>query len=210
MSLEKLAQSSHVHLLGFAVLFGFTGLLFALTSYPAPLRFVLAPLVLLAQVADIACWWLARIDGSQGEMFARIIPITGSLVLLYMFLPIFVVIVFSFNLPNGKFNYQWVQFSTQAWTNLCAPGGMCEALRLSLVISLITVVLAYPVAVYLASLAPRQQALMLLVYALTRATTDGWTSTTTLSGRTATTLPELNEIWAPARVSVCTTSPTCS
>ena len=48
----------------------------------------------------------------------RIIPITGSLVLLYMFLPIFVVIVFSFNLPNGKFNYQWVQFSTQAWTNL--------------------------------------------------------------------------------------------
>ena len=33
---------------------------------------------------------------------------------------------------------------------------------------------------------------------------------TTLSGRTLTTLPELNEIWAPARVSVCTTSPTCS
>ena len=33
---------------------------------------------------------------------------------------------------------------------------------------------------------------------------------TTLSGRTLTTLPELKEIWAPARVSVCTTSPTCS
>ena len=31
---------------------------------------------------------------------------------------------------------------------------------------------------------------------------------TTLSGRTLTTLPELNEIWAPERVSVCTTSPT--
>jgi len=67
----------------------------------------------------------------------RIIPILGSLVLFYMFLPIFVVILFSFNLPNGRFNYQWVQFSTQAWTNLCAPGGMCEALRLSLFIGLL-------------------------------------------------------------------------
>ncbi len=33
---------------------------------------------------------------------------------------------------------------------------------------------------------------------------------TTLSERTLTTLPELKEISAPARVSVCTTSPTCS
>jgi len=70
----------------------------------------------------------------------RIIPIIGSLVLLYMFLPIFVVIVFSFNLPNGRFNYQWVQFSTQAWTNLCAPGGMCEALRLSLVLGVLATI----------------------------------------------------------------------
>jgi spermidine/putrescine transport system permease protein len=67
----------------------------------------------------------------------RLIPILGSLVLLYMFLPIFVVIVFSFNLPNGRFNYQWVQFSTQAWTNLCAPGGMCDALRLSLILGVL-------------------------------------------------------------------------
>jgi spermidine/putrescine transport system permease protein len=70
----------------------------------------------------------------------RIIPILGSLVLLYMFLPIFVVIVFSFNLPNGRFNYQWVQFSTQAWTNLCAPGGMCDALRLSLILGVLATI----------------------------------------------------------------------
>ena len=70
----------------------------------------------------------------------RIIPITGSLVLFYMFLPILVVIVFSFNLPNGRFNYEWVQFSTQAWTNLCAPGGMCDALQLSLVIGVVATI----------------------------------------------------------------------
>jgi spermidine/putrescine transport system permease protein len=30
-----------------------------------------------------------------------------------------------------------VQFSTQAWTNLCAPGGMCDALRLSLILGVL-------------------------------------------------------------------------
>lgn len=67
----------------------------------------------------------------------HIIPIIGSLVLLYMFLPIFVVVAFSFNQPTGRFNYQWVQFSTHAWTNLCEPGGLCDALQLSLVIGLL-------------------------------------------------------------------------
>ena len=44
---------------------------------------------------------------------------SASLRLVYMFLPILVVIVFSFNDPAGRFNYQWEQFSTEAWTNLC-------------------------------------------------------------------------------------------
>jgi cytochrome c553 len=80
VSLDKLAQTTHAHLLSFAVLFTFTGLLFALTNYPSLLRLILAPLVLVTQVADIACWWLARIDGPLGEQFALAIPITGAIV----------------------------------------------------------------------------------------------------------------------------------
>jgi hypothetical protein len=80
VSLDKLAQTTHAHLLSFAVLFTFTGLLFALTNYPGLLRLILAPLVLVAQVADIACWWLARLDGPLGESLARAIPITGAIV----------------------------------------------------------------------------------------------------------------------------------
>ena len=38
MAMKKLAQTSHVHLLGFAVLYGFTGLIFTFTSYPGWLR----------------------------------------------------------------------------------------------------------------------------------------------------------------------------
>lgn len=59
-SIERLAQHTHTHLLSLTVLFTLTGLCFALTTYPAWLRFMLAPLVLLAQLAEFACWWLAR------------------------------------------------------------------------------------------------------------------------------------------------------
>jgi spermidine/putrescine transport system permease protein len=67
----------------------------------------------------------------------RIVPLIGIGVLLYMFLPIFVVVVMSFNAPAGRFNYTWNHFSTDAWTNLCGVAGMCGALQLSLVIGVI-------------------------------------------------------------------------
>jgi hypothetical protein len=80
MSIEKLTQSTHAHLLSFAVLYCLTGLIFAFTSYPAVIRGVISPLVLVAQVVDIACWWLARIEGPLGEHFAEAILYTGGVV----------------------------------------------------------------------------------------------------------------------------------
>ena len=84
MSLTKLAQTTHVHLLGFSMLYGLTGLIFAFTSYPGWMRFLLAPLPLLAQVAEISCWWLGRID----PQFAHTISITGGIVAAGLFLHI--------------------------------------------------------------------------------------------------------------------------
>jgi hypothetical protein len=80
MSIEKLTQSTHAHLLSFAVLYCLTGLIFAFTSYPGWFRGLVAPLVLVAQVIDIACWWLARIEGPLGEHFAVAILYTGGVV----------------------------------------------------------------------------------------------------------------------------------
>jgi hypothetical protein len=80
-SLSKLAMSSHVHLLGFAVLYGMTGLILALSRLPGWLdwiRLPLAPLALAAQVVDIAFWWLARMDEPYGGLFASAIPISGG------------------------------------------------------------------------------------------------------------------------------------
>ncbi len=77
-SVEKLTQSTHAHLLSFAMLFSLTGLTFAFTGYPLLVRCVVAPLVLFFQVADVSCWWLARIDG-VGPYFAMAIIGTGGI-----------------------------------------------------------------------------------------------------------------------------------
>jgi hypothetical protein len=99
MSLKKLAQTTHVHLLGFAMLYGLTGLIFACTTYPGWLRLILAPLPLLAQLVDIGCWWLARLDPA----YTHVILITGGIVAGSLFLQI---VLSLFNLFNkvGKLN----------------------------------------------------------------------------------------------------------
>ena len=79
VSVEGLTQSTHAHLLSFSMLFGLTGLVFAFTSYPAPMRAFFGPLVLIAQLADISCWWLARLD-TVGPTFALMIMLTGGAV----------------------------------------------------------------------------------------------------------------------------------
>jgi spermidine/putrescine transport system permease protein len=71
-------------------------------------------------------------------------------VMAILLVPNLVVLVFSFNKPNGRYNYEWVQFSTDAWTNPCGVPGICDSLGLSLRIgitaSLIATVLGTMVA----------------------------------------------------------------
>jgi hypothetical protein len=80
MPMRKLAQSTHVHLLGFSMLYGLTGLIFALTSWPGIIRLVIAPLALVAQVVDISFWWLARLQDPYGSVFAKCIMYSGGVV----------------------------------------------------------------------------------------------------------------------------------
>lgn len=79
MSLEKLTQSTHAHLLSFAMLFALTGLVFSFSGCPRPARLIVAPLVLVAQVAEVSCWWLARLP-DVGVYFAFAILGFGALV----------------------------------------------------------------------------------------------------------------------------------
>jgi hypothetical protein len=78
IGLEKLTQSTHAHLLSFAVLFSLTGLVFAFTSINPVLRCVLAPWVLVAVVVDVSLWWAARLSDQWGPYFAMGIIGTGA------------------------------------------------------------------------------------------------------------------------------------
>jgi hypothetical protein len=76
MSLKKLAMTTHTHLLSLGMLFALTGVIFAFSSYPCWLRGLLAPLPLLAQIADISLMWLGRTD----PMYGRLVVIAGAVV----------------------------------------------------------------------------------------------------------------------------------
>lgn len=60
----------------------------------------------------------------------------GLLVLAYMFLPIFVVMLMSFNEPASKQSYSFDAFTTNNWLHPCDPFGMCDAVLLSVKIGL--------------------------------------------------------------------------
>jgi mono/diheme cytochrome c family protein len=79
MSLTKLTQSTHAHLLSFAVLFSLTGLVFAFTSYPTSVRCIVGPWALVAIITDVVFWWLARMSDQYGVYFAMAVIGTGGL-----------------------------------------------------------------------------------------------------------------------------------
>jgi len=61
---------------------------------------------------------------------------------LYLLLPIAVVIAFSFNDPQGRFNYVWQGFTLDNWKNWDAIPGLRESIVLSLEVAAISSVVA--------------------------------------------------------------------
>jgi spermidine/putrescine transport system permease protein len=66
----------------------------------------------------------------------------GLLVLVYLFLPIFVVVGLSFNRPSSRLSYDFNEFTVDNWLNPCAAGDMCSAVSRSIQIGLISTVIA--------------------------------------------------------------------
>ncbi len=64
------------------------------------------------------------------------------LVLAYLFLPIFVTMLYSFNKPAGKFNFVWKAFSLDAWREPFQYPALVEAMKLSLRIAAISTLVA--------------------------------------------------------------------
>lgn len=70
--------------------------------------------------------------------------------LLYLFVPIFIVVLFSFNDPAGRFNLTWERFTLDQWAHPFAVEGLGEAMRNSLEIAAISTALATALGTFMA------------------------------------------------------------
>ena len=73
----------------------------------------------------------------------HVILIVGILVLLYMFVPIGYIFALSFNQPSGRSaTAEFEAFTLSNWATICEPDGLCESLRLSLLVGVTSTVIA--------------------------------------------------------------------
>lgn len=74
-----------------------------------------------------------------GDLALRI---AAGLVLLYLFVPILVIVVFSFNRPAGKFNYTWRGFTLDNWADPFKYPALTNAVKLSLNVAAVSTAIA--------------------------------------------------------------------
>ncbi len=79
--------------------------------------------------------WLRRLTPKLMNVYA-------ALVLLYLFVPIFVIVLFSFNAPKGKYNYIWEKFSFDAWTDPFKYPELKESFLVSLKVAFLATIIA--------------------------------------------------------------------
>ena len=68
--------------------------------------------------------------------------IFAGLVLLYLFVPIAVIFVYSFNDPEGKFNLTWNKFSLDAWKDPFGAPGLQDAVVLSVQVAVLATIVS--------------------------------------------------------------------
>jgi spermidine/putrescine transport system permease protein len=72
----------------------------------------------------------------------HLLPMFTVLAIIYLMIPIAVMIVFSFNLPIGKFNYTWNQFSLQGWLHPFDWPGLPDSVATSLEVAVLSTIFA--------------------------------------------------------------------
>jgi spermidine/putrescine transport system permease protein len=75
-------------------------------------------------------------------MRRRILDVYAVLALLYLFLPIAVVVAFSFNNPLGRFNYTWKGFTLKNWEHPLTYPGLSGAIRVSIELAILSALVA--------------------------------------------------------------------
>jgi spermidine/putrescine transport system permease protein len=85
---------------------------------------------------------MSVIENTQQRTGRRLINVAAVLGLLYLFAPIVVIVIFSFNKPLGKFNIVWQGFTLENWASPFSDKALTDALFVSLRVALISSVIA--------------------------------------------------------------------
>ncbi len=85
---------------------------------------------------------MAAVAPLSRRIATRLLDIYAVMVLGYLFLPIAVIIAYSFNTPAGKFNFVWKSFSFDAWRDMFKYPPLVEAIKLSLKVASLSTLVA--------------------------------------------------------------------
>jgi spermidine/putrescine transport system permease protein len=88
---------------------------------------------------------------------SKLLGVWAALALLYLFLPIFIVVLFSFNNPNGRFNLTWKGFTLKHWEHPFSVPGLGAAMGKSLEIAIISTAIALALGTFMALALVRYQ-----------------------------------------------------
>ena len=72
----------------------------------------------------------------------HVVVFAAAAAVAYMFLPIVVVAVLSFNQPSSRFNYTWSEFTWDNWANPCAVPAVCESVFTSIQIAALATIVS--------------------------------------------------------------------
>jgi len=76
--------------------------------------------------------------------------IWSALALLYLFIPVFIVVLFSFNDNKGRFNFTWQGFTLRHWQHPFADPDLAHALQTSLEIAVLATLIATALGTFMA------------------------------------------------------------
>lgn len=92
-----------------------------------------------------------------GWVRRNLLTFYAILALLYLFLPIAIVIVFSFNDPAGRFNFTWDGFTLDNWAHPFGVPGIESAIRISLEVAVLSSLAATILGMFMALALARYQ-----------------------------------------------------
>ena len=85
-----------------------------------------------------------------GRIGRAAVNLAAAFGLLYLFAPIFVIVLFSFNKPKGRFNAVWQEFTLDNWLHPFKDEKLVDALLLSLRVAFISTAIATVLGTFIA------------------------------------------------------------